>query len=145
MIMKMIIRKIIVCPLNILLLIGFLQAGNGDVLCIGADGHVEIKTECLPCCNVSVDDCILDKLNNLHDEHVDGNNCSDLALDGPLWPRRFTEIIQIQSVKSLTAPTFHNAIILAHTHRSSSQIDKFLLTFSQDSPPAFMAFTILRC
>ncbi len=143
--MNLWIQKIIIWQLCLFLFVGFIFVGNGYVLCIGEDGHIEFETECLPCCKGTDNVCKLDVSNDLHDEHDDCTNCSDLTLDEPLWSRRFQRIIFIQSVKSFTAPTFHNAINFASTEESNSQVDKFLLTFGQSPLSASIATTILRC
>ena len=51
------ICKIITYPLSLLLLVGFIFIGNGEVLCVAEDGHIEIEAECLPCCSGEDNDC----------------------------------------------------------------------------------------
>ena len=143
--MKLRIHKIMVWPLCLFLIAGFIFVGNNNVLCIGEDGHIEFETECLPCCRGADNVCKIDVSNDLHDEHDDCTNCLDLVLDGPLWSKRFHKINFTQSVKLLTAPAFHTVIIPASNDNTVLQVNISFLTFCKCPQSAFMAATIFRC
>ena len=143
--MNLWIQKIIVWPLCLFLFVGFIFVVNGYVLCIGEDGHIEFETECLPCCKGTDNVCKLDVSNDLHDEHGDCTNCSDLALDGLLWSRRFQKISFIQSVKSFTAPAYNIVIIFTSNIDDNSKTVKFHLIYGQSPPSLSIATTVLRC
>ena len=56
-------------------------ASTGGVLCIGADGHTEIETACIPCCDDNADACAAEPFDNRHEEHEDCSDCADVPLN----------------------------------------------------------------
>ena len=145
MLMKKLVHRIFVWPLSILLLIGFFQIGSGDVLCVGEDGHIEIETECLPCCNEAEAVCGLSEQGDIHDEHDDCNNCSDLPLDSPLWSKRFSRISLIQAYKTDLVPSFEWIHSVHSLTNPGSRAHENPPAFKSNPLSSFISDTILRC
>jgi len=56
-------------------------ASTGGVLCIGADGHTEIETACIPCCDDNTGACAAEPSDSRHEEHEDCSDCADVPLN----------------------------------------------------------------
>lgn len=138
-------KKIIVWPLCLILSAGLIFAGNGDILCVGEDGQMQVEPECLPSCRSAEDVCDLDMPNHIHDEYDECTKCSDIILDDPLWSKRSRKINQAGSDKWLPASNLHDTTIPASTNNCRPQADRSLLTFEQNPPSVAIAITILRC
>ena len=119
--------------------------GNADVLCIGEDGHIEIETNCLPCCNNIETSCEINVEEDLHDEHVGCNNCSDLILGSSFWSKRYSNLIgNSTSAKPVVLLDVNTDTTYSLTIESS-QIHRTFFTFNKSPNYAFILSTILRC
>ena len=81
-------QKIAAWPLCLFFLFGLFFVGNGAVLCIGDDGHIEFETHCVPGCGETKEAPEIDLSDALQVEHIDCSNCTDIDLNNPLWSRR---------------------------------------------------------
>ena len=63
------------------------SGSSGGVLCIGADGHTEVETACLPCCDEDLKTCDTEPSDRHHEEHEDCSNCADVPLSDFTWSR----------------------------------------------------------
>ena len=136
--------KSVVWSLCLSLLVGFIFVGNGSVLCVSEDGHVELEAECLPCCSEGEAVSEVDLSKDDHDEHADCHGCSDLSLDGPLWSQRVTSTKLVQTFKLLPVATLHTTISAASIDDNLFS-DKIYLTFDYHPPSAALTVTCLRC
>lgn len=143
--MKRVIHKSIVCPLTIIILIGFFQIGEANVLCIGEDGHIEIESNCLPCCNDIETTCETDTQADNHEEHDDCYNCSDLSLGNPFWSKRFSNFttinISTKTVISLMVKTDTSYDLTIELSRLHNSIYNYKISPSLSS----ISSTVLIC
>jgi hypothetical protein len=138
-------RKIIVWPLGLLFFIGLAVSGQGQILCIGGDGHIEFELYCLPCCGEVEETCQIEPPDDLHNKHSECSGCSDLELDRTLWRNRARIVI----VDNLTVSTLlRHAIIQVDQffEDNSNQIAAiYNLAFSQCPSSLPITTAILRC
>ncbi len=137
--------KIIALPLCFFLFSGFLIVGNSGILCVGADGHVELETECLPCCSVFEDDCETTISQDIHNEHDACHSCSDLALDGPLWSNRPSKARLVQSATISSQVSGNATCLFVYVNHENSYWDQSHLTFALHPPSLSITTTMLRC
>ena len=142
--MKLQIHKIIGWPLCLILFVGFILVGNGNVICIGEDGHIEFETECLPCCTDADDVCKLDVSNDFHDEHDDCTNCSDLTPDEPLWIKRFQRADFGKFFNLTFTSTTESSYNLTTLGQNNSHLTEFYQLYNQSLLFPILA-TVLRC
>lgn len=74
-------RAILTWALCLLFVAASAGASTGGVLCIGADGHTEIETACIPCCDDREGACAAEPSDNRHEEHEDCSECADVPLN----------------------------------------------------------------
>lgn len=138
------IHKTIVWPLCLILFAGLIFAGNGDILCVGENGQMQVEPECLPSCRSAESVCNFDASRNIHDEHDECGSCSDIILDDPLWSKRSRRISPSGSVKWLTVSISHSPTI-SSTNNRRPEADQVLLTFDQSPSSVALSITCLRC
>ena len=119
--------------------------GNADVLCIGEDGHIEIETNCLPCCNEIETSCEINVEEDLHDEHEDCNNCSDLSLSSSFLTKRFSKLVNFENHTFSIALSNSFNKILSTNDRTYSQFNNNSIPFRLIPINSFISSTILRC
>ena len=135
----------LIWPICLIFLLSLILFGNGQVLCVGEDGHIEIETYCLPCCGEAEDTCELDLPEDLHDEHNGCSDCSDFEINSPIWSSRVNHIEAGNFDHSKTLCSMDSNYGGDSTQINISKTD-FLIYFSGQGPPSDIGITtVLRC
>jgi hypothetical protein len=148
--MNLYIKKITSWFIGCIFLVGLTFVWNGNVLCIGEDGHIEIETNCIPCCSdtdkaCKEELCITDESENHHEEHNDCNNCFDLELDGTTWLKRFQITNFNYNFKLTSLSIIDSASYYVKTYLDYSNIYKNKSLFGQNPPNVSITTTVVRC
>lgn len=138
-------NKIIALALCPLFIMGLFVAGNGKVLCIGDDGHIELETSCLPCCGDETDICVSEPSDDMHEEHNDCSNCSDIEIDSPLWSKRLKHISL--TIANDIRPEIAVGINVYPTsvNDNPSQLMEFHISSGKNKPSHLFLTAVLRC
>ena len=137
-------KKIIAWSLCLVFLTGITFAGNGNVLCIGNDGHIKVETICLPCCGEE-EVCKFEVTEDIHDEHNDCNNCYDLELTGSQWLKRSRSTDFDYVLKTSLIPIIESITPTSSTVSVDFNIIKYHSIFGQSPPSLSLATIIIRC
>ncbi len=112
---------------------------------MGEDGHFEVETICLPCCDNEENVCQTDVSEDGYEEHSDCSNSSHVELDYSLWSGRVQNL-------NFGHSTYLDLNIIANTDFSftfirngGSQITKSHLAFGQSPPSYSIETAVLRC
>jgi len=139
------IRKTNTWTLCLFLILVFTFSGNGQVLCIGEDGHIELETFCLPCCSDPVKICDPEMLDEAHGEHSECSSCSDIELSDFLWSGRNSHD-DFNRLSSTIAKVFVvNIHSLNSLNHNISRVNQNYLSFSLSPPLPSIETAVLRC
>ena len=114
-------------------------ASTGGVLCIGADGHTEIETACIPCCDDSEGACAADPSDNRHEEHEDCSDCADVPLNE--FTRSHVPSVRVDGDVDLSQYVLHavpSARIANNSYNPATSTQQFI-------PSAFILVPHLSC
>ncbi|NIR67859.1 MAG: hypothetical protein GWO10_29790 [candidate division Zixibacteria bacterium] len=138
-------QKIVIWPVCLIFLFGLFFVGNGAVLCIGDDGHIEFETFCIPGCDEANEISEIDFFIGLQSEHIDCSNCTDIDLDSPLWSRRDQNHISENSADAAAMLMPDADLVSFSTQADSHKIRTIKLAYNQNPSSYSIISTILLC
>jgi hypothetical protein len=143
--MNLRLRKITAWPLCLAFLFGAMLSANGEVLCLGDNGHFELETYCPPCCNESEDSCEAEIPDDQHSEHNDCSNCLDIELGDLFWYKinSIGDSEYILGFSYYKFPISYNSVVLVKD--ISSYYNRFLQLDGVGPPSISAVSTVLRC
>jgi hypothetical protein len=143
--MKLQNQKIVAWPVCLIFLFGLFFVGNGAVLCIGDDGHIEFETFCIPGCDETKEVSETELSVDLKVEHIDCSNCTDIDLDSPLWSRRDQNHISEYSADATLILMPDADLVSFSTQADSHKIRTIKLAYNQNPASYSIISTILLC
>jgi hypothetical protein len=82
-------RKYLTLVVSLLFMAGMTLSSSGSILCLGADGHVEVESiGHAPCCDDGGLACAVEPFEAEQDHHDDCGDCTDLPLIRDLTIKR---------------------------------------------------------